>query len=875
MADGTKYDNKQDLLDAVERVFRNTDYQTTSDNIQKNDKDIIESLWDRASAVGSFTEVTYSELVNLINTSGLAAGAWYQITDYQTIHYIGKSIDDGPAQYNDTTTTYDNGSGNVTTFTPETENLLVMAVSTNMLSKMALSKEHPQDIIYYDYSDDETENTLRSRKGFIQYRCDTNYNLSAWYDWRNCLSRRYFNDGTFNGATTWDVYARNFGDNADYSEAQITTIPYMTDTKSPYIGGLQINADQGYHDFRTFATLDSQNVLSGQTEGGFYRDIHIGQNHSGEYSSGSGVGVVISAPVANGRIPDIVFLTSSAYDINIGSNCVGLTFACRTARYITVGDGNESHNFGGKDAIQYSGSLITQGGFEHVTVGNSNRAISFGDYYRNLEIGNSNINIGLSRFSAHTKIGSENSDIFVSYGINVEIGNGNEVVHLFGHQNARIGDANKNIRIRGGSASVNPSPVNSPSLPYPLSGGGVVSYVYQSSPRSLIYDMCENVEVITTGVFEIGSNSSYITIITSDDTIIRQNCHNITVTASPSTRIGSDCRRIEMSGDWIGRNHVGSASQDIGINGAYNRIGEACSNVYIMSESFDNLIGDRVSNTVLTFSQNNRIHNNCYNLTLRVARRNTIMQEAYDIFFEDCLDNTVGAGSYNISFNNFPLNYIWRFSETQEHENFLFTQELAQNFYAIERFWNVPHLDVITPQVSSLQVNEAATYPNLGPTSNGNVVEQGCSNISFVGATANRVESFSSGIAFGSDVYSGTANYGLAWDGNGNVEAYNSATVQAATDYVGQGCNDNQILGACTNVKVLGTNMLFNTFASINNVTTDPNFTFERVKMLMQPPVVTLGVNLANITIDKKSPDGEVWYDTIDNAGVVTPVKLV
>ncbi len=47
MANGTQYNTKQELLDAIQAlVFENDDNLTESDNIQKAAKDIVESLWD-------------------------------------------------------------------------------------------------------------------------------------------------------------------------------------------------------------------------------------------------------------------------------------------------------------------------------------------------------------------------------------------------------------------------------------------------------------------------------------------------------------------------------------------------------------------------------------------------------------------------------------------------------------------------------------------------------------------------------------------------------------------------------------------------------------------------------------------------------------
>jgi len=56
MANGTVYNTKQELLDAIQAlVYENDDNETTSDNIQKASKDIVESVWDRSTPLPTGT----------------------------------------------------------------------------------------------------------------------------------------------------------------------------------------------------------------------------------------------------------------------------------------------------------------------------------------------------------------------------------------------------------------------------------------------------------------------------------------------------------------------------------------------------------------------------------------------------------------------------------------------------------------------------------------------------------------------------------------------------------------------------------------------------------------------------------------------------
>ena len=85
---------------------------------------------------GAPINVTYDELVVLVNTSGLTAEQKYLMTDFQTTHYIG---------YGSETT-----SG-------EIEPLILTAMSTSNLYAEAYSPLYPQDIIYYSINNDTSD----------------------------------------------------------------------------------------------------------------------------------------------------------------------------------------------------------------------------------------------------------------------------------------------------------------------------------------------------------------------------------------------------------------------------------------------------------------------------------------------------------------------------------------------------------------------------------------------------------------------------------------------------------------------------------------------------------------------------------------------
>jgi len=136
----------------------------------------------------SVTDVTYNELSELINDSGLTIGSQYLITDYQTVHAIPN--------------TSDINTGII-------EPLLVTASGLNTLKPESYSSLFPQDIIYYEVSNDPkivdsmamTKVIDGSTMGYIYRRIDTFQNNDIPFDFRNVKFRRWQIDVTSN---TWE-----------------------------------------------------------------------------------------------------------------------------------------------------------------------------------------------------------------------------------------------------------------------------------------------------------------------------------------------------------------------------------------------------------------------------------------------------------------------------------------------------------------------------------------------------------------------------------------------------------------------------------------------------------------------------------------------
>ena len=115
-------------------------------------------------------DTTYNNLTSSISSSALTKGAWYKITDYQTIHLIPNTSQINSASI---------------------EPLLVFAEDVNKISTHVFSQAYPQDLIEYDYTKNLAEDSSTPRPGLITWRKDTALDVDAFYDWRTYLFARW------------------------------------------------------------------------------------------------------------------------------------------------------------------------------------------------------------------------------------------------------------------------------------------------------------------------------------------------------------------------------------------------------------------------------------------------------------------------------------------------------------------------------------------------------------------------------------------------------------------------------------------------------------------------------------------------------------
>ncbi len=149
----------------------------------------------------SLIDITYADLVTAIGASTLIKGQRYRITDYKTVHLIPNTLDINTAG---------------------AEEIIVIALDTNIISTHALSQDHPEDLLEYDYSLNLAEDGLTSRPGLITYRKDTANDVEAYYDWRTYKFRRY----------PLDLTASN-PSGAPYAWSAVPTPKYASFTGTP------------------------------------------------------------------------------------------------------------------------------------------------------------------------------------------------------------------------------------------------------------------------------------------------------------------------------------------------------------------------------------------------------------------------------------------------------------------------------------------------------------------------------------------------------------------------------------------------------------------------------------------------------------------
>ena len=161
-------------------------------------------LYGTFSGYLQYSSVSYSDFLNLYNTSSLEPGGVYVINDFRTSHYIQytDAVGDGT------------GLGESINFGP-IEPLVVVATSNSTYDRDVKSLIHPGDTITWihqvtDREYDHYNNPSGAGRGHIVYRKSAAGN-SRDYDFRNVVFWRW-NDGSGNYTVVRSVDAPNIFD---------------------------------------------------------------------------------------------------------------------------------------------------------------------------------------------------------------------------------------------------------------------------------------------------------------------------------------------------------------------------------------------------------------------------------------------------------------------------------------------------------------------------------------------------------------------------------------------------------------------------------------------------------------------------------------
>jgi hypothetical protein len=200
-----------------------------------------------AKAFVSAIEVTYSELINLIDASVLIAGSHYIITDFRTCY----DQPDYNANGNSTNGTYKEA---------DIEPIIVMATSENTLAPDAYQPKYPNDKIKYDVFFDTTESTSGDAYGRITERIDE-WNNRTDYDHRTILFKRYktyFHD--FNNPLTGTINVTTVS--SITGGYQITVVGVGTDLQNQLNEGDVIYVNKYWYKVKTINSATDMELTS-------------------------------------------------------------------------------------------------------------------------------------------------------------------------------------------------------------------------------------------------------------------------------------------------------------------------------------------------------------------------------------------------------------------------------------------------------------------------------------------------------------------------------------------------------------------------------------------------------------------------------------
>ena len=283
--------------------------------------------------------VTYTELVNLINTSTLIVGGTYIIIDFQTV-YDQMDFNAGGSL-----------KPTLVTKTGATEQIWVYALSNNQIASKAYSATYPKDQIQYDWTYNTTLVNGSPAKGRISERIDENNNRTD-YDHREIKFIRYddgagnftvINDNgnasgefltfvqNFTGGTVKDnwlgdfysigaLFGQEYGNNVFSGELVISNNSSSLFYNNTFSGDVNSNTFIGKVYSNTFSGNVYSNTFSGEVYNNTFSGIVNNNTFSGHVRNNTFSGYVnyntFSGSVNNNTFSGYVYSNTFGYVFN-------------------------------------------------------------------------------------------------------------------------------------------------------------------------------------------------------------------------------------------------------------------------------------------------------------------------------------------------------------------------------------------------------------------------------------------------------------------------------------------------------------------------------------------------------------------------------
>ena len=825
--------------------------------------------WEAVSGITSgMSATTYNDLNSAISSSSLIAGKFYKFT-YNTKHLIGGTT----TEYNDTSVHYDDGTGVKSTLTAETENLLVLAIAGNKIHTEVYSEQYPNDIIYYDVSNNLTEDSAQPRPGFITYRKDTINDVSAHYDWRNVIHRRYdmASVGAASRLTDWKSMVGFVAGPANHQPAQDRLVPMFSNFNSSGksdIGGMNTDNEGTYRDFKTFVGIDFN--LYEASEPARFLNIHIQESNTQARIVGSGTGS--SNTLTNniyGKIANVVFFTRSAENVTIGRNASGIMIVGKTIKEVVIGDNNENIIIGDQmSRISYGTATqpVPKAWAENISIGNNNRNILIGGLARRITIANNNTGLVCNGPEmVDNTLGSYNTNIYMYSVANSTINDWSTNIRISKSTKVVVGNSSIRVDVVECRARLTNSLV---SATFPNGFGYSVtentflsSGIYIGTASSNIFvktisflsigDFSTNIALSDIYHAEIGGGAKNIFALQGDNLNIGQKVHGLECKAFHDLLIGDFCTDIKAYNTWYVI-EIGKYSSNImAYLGARDvKIGNFCNNVYISSGSVS--IGNKNTNIILrggATDGNNKVvigHNN------------------NEVFMESPENIVVGNHNANVTLADTGLIFKPGFGSFATY-----------NYFVDEANWIRAYSGRVFPSQGVfgsdwiLKLSTQIQDPTGTNSTTESTVGSNCDEIFIIGSSGCTIGDNTTNVSIGGNATS--ANFYTLGNTSGSLNTLNTGTTISLAVMEGRYSNDNVIGDNCNNIKIRGVGQSGNTFGNnVSGVEAVTAHTFTNNKIMVDGAPVTTSTSYKGKIYNKSTDIGGRWEESIVNSATTS-----